>query len=102
MEQCITIAENLEGQGEILQLAYVELGKTLHDGHQYKQAIINLEKGFALGYGPDRADYWQTRFQLALSYIETGEELKSEPLLSEILEEGAGSKRVKPLESLRT
>ena len=88
LERCIIIAENLKGQEEILQMAYIELGKTLHAGARHKNAIKYFERGFSLGYGPDRADYWQTRYQLALSYIETGDYMKSEPLLAEISEEG--------------
>ena len=46
------------------------------------------EKGFALGYSMDNPDYWETRFRLALSYIDLGESVKAETILNEISEGG--------------
>ena len=41
-----------------------------------------------MGYGADRSDYWDSRFHLALSYLNIGESLKAEPLLNEVSEGG--------------
>jgi len=41
-----------------------------------------------LGYGPDKKNYWESRFRLSLSYQEIGENFKAENILNEILEEG--------------
>ena len=73
---------------EQLQLAHIELGNVFYNERNYSQAIKSYEKGFEMGYGPDKNDYWEYRFRLATAYQKIGDDLKAEPLLAQISEEG--------------
>lgn len=88
LNRCIDIAEKIKSRGEILQQAHMEAGRVLYGEQKYKQAVVSFERGFSLGYAPEREDYWERRFQLALAYMGTGEDSKAVPLLSEISDEG--------------
>jgi FimV-like protein len=71
-----------------LKSAYMELGMSSYRMGEYPKAIKSYEKAFALGYGADKMDYWDARFNLAESYLNSGDEKKAKRLLSEILEGG--------------
>jgi len=88
LNRCIALAENDKGSKEILQSAFMELGNSHNNEGRHRQAIRSFQRGLDLGYGPDKKDYWESKFRLALSYQGAGEHLKAENVLSEILEEG--------------
>lgn len=88
LNRCMALIENDQENKELLKSAHMELGHTFYDEKMYMQAAKYFERGFDLGYGPDKTDYWETRFKLALSYMEVGKDNKAEPLLSEISEGG--------------
>lgn len=75
-------------KSDLLKSAYVELGKAYYNMGDYPSAVKSYEKTFDLGYGTDDKDYWPMRFNLAKSYLNTGEEDRARRLFSEI-EEGA-------------
>jgi tetratricopeptide (TPR) repeat protein len=88
LNRCIALAEkDTETQG-LIQSAFIQLGNSYRREGKNWEAIKAYEDGFGLGYGPENSDYWEMRFRLALSYLEVGENLKAEPLLNEISEEG--------------
>jgi tetratricopeptide (TPR) repeat protein len=88
LNRCIALVEKDKNAEALLQDAFVELGHTYHEDGRHLQAITSYQKGLDLGYGPARKRYWDTKFRLALSYLEIGEEAKAEPLLGQILDEG--------------
>ena len=87
LNKCLMLAHNTE-QHDVIQSAYMELGKIFHAEKDYKKAVESLERGFRLGYGSDKIDYWEDRFKLAQSYVHIGRETEAEDLFNEILEEG--------------
>jgi FimV-like protein len=88
LNKSITLSLKDESDFDILQPAYKELGDVFRLEGKYNKAVKAYEKGFALGYGVDNPDYWETRFRLALTYIDLGENVKAEAVLNEISEEG--------------
>ncbi|MBW1913015.1 MAG: tetratricopeptide repeat protein [Deltaproteobacteria bacterium] len=88
LNRCIALAEKDKDSKEILQSAFMELGNSHNNEGRHRQAIRSFQRGLDLGYGPDKKDYWESKFRLALSYQGAGEHLKAENVLSEILEEG--------------
>ena len=83
----LLLSKDTDNRG-LLQSAHIELGNVFYSEKNYDQAIESYEKGFEIGYGPDRDDYWESRFRLATSYQKVGDDLKAEPLLVEISEDG--------------
>ncbi|MBN2125244.1 MAG: tetratricopeptide repeat protein [Deltaproteobacteria bacterium] len=88
LNRCIALAEKSKESAPLLQSALVELGNSYYRKGRYEQAIGPYEKAFALGYGPDRKEYWDAKFRLALSHLEAGQKAEAERLLAEISEEG--------------
>jgi len=88
LNRCIALVEKNKDAEELLQDAFVELGHTYHEDGRHLQAVASYQKGLDSGYEPTRKGYWDTKFRLAMSYLEIGEEAKAEPLLAQILDEG--------------
>jgi len=87
LNRSIALIEKDGSQSKNLSLAYIELGNSYHDRQQYTQAIKYYQQGLDLGYAQENNDYWNIRYQLAMSYLEAGEREKAEPHLREISEE---------------
>ncbi|MBN1847712.1 MAG: tetratricopeptide repeat protein [Deltaproteobacteria bacterium] len=68
--------------------SYIGLGNLYHQEGRYHEAVMVFEKGFDLGYGPDQEDYWENRFRLAVSYMNSGNNEKAVSALNEISAEG--------------
>ncbi len=88
LNRCIALAGKTDQSDDLLQSAHMELGKVLQNEGNPREAVKFFERGFELGYGPDKGEYWGNRFRLALSYMDIGQGPKAEPLLNEISEEG--------------
>jgi FimV-like protein len=72
----------------LLQQAYMGLGEIYHDEKRYGLAAQSYQHGFDLGYGPEQKDYWENRYRLAISYMESGESAKAESIFNEVSGEG--------------
>ncbi|MBN2059452.1 MAG: tetratricopeptide repeat protein [Deltaproteobacteria bacterium] len=83
----ISLAEAAGINEDFLQMAHIELGNISHRERDFGSAADSFERAFELGFGPERKEYWETRFILALSYLGAGERMKAEPILIEIAEE---------------
>jgi len=88
LNHCIALIEKDGDQRINLSLAYIELGNSHYERSQYSRAMGCYQQGLALGYGEDHPDYWNIRYRLAMSYLETGEGEKAEPHFREIADEG--------------
>ncbi len=90
LDRSLGLAEQMKNQDELLQALQIELGKLFHAEGELAKAIKAFERGFELGYGPGKPDYWENRYRLAQSYLDSGQGSKAENVLNEITE-GAGT-----------
>jgi len=88
LNNSIDISLKNNGDYDVLQLAYMELGNVFYKEAKYNGAVKAFERGFSMGYGTDNSDYWETRFRQAIAYIRMGEGTKAESLLTDISEGG--------------
>ena len=86
LTKCLSIADKAKDQNELIQSANMELGKVFYITGDHANAVKAFERGFELGYGPEKTDYWQNRYRLALSYLKAGHDLKAEEVLNEVSE----------------
>ena len=88
LNQCIALAEKKKDLKTLLITAVIVKGNSYYHEGRHRQAVSFYEDGLERGYSRDNSDYWEIRYRLALSYLEIDEDLKAEPLLNEIAEEG--------------
>ncbi|MFC1823544.1 tetratricopeptide repeat protein [Thermodesulfobacteriota bacterium] len=88
LNRSIALSEKDRVNKELRQFAFRELGNSYHSEGKPWPAIKAYQKCFELGYDPDQKYYWETKFRMALSYLAVGENMRAEPLLTEILSEG--------------
>jgi FimV-like protein len=88
LKNSIRLVEKDKEYPVLLQQAYIGLGEIYHDEKRYQLAAESYQRGFDLGYGPEQEDYWESRYRLAISYMESGENTKAESIFNEVSGEG--------------
>jgi FimV-like protein len=80
--------EGDQDQKDLYLEALAELGESYRGEGNKEQAIQVFKKAFDAGYSPEKEGYWDLKYKLAESYLETGKIARAEKVLREILEEG--------------
>jgi len=88
LNRCIGIVEQSEEQRPILRQAYSELGTAYFLEGRYGKALDAFNKSVEQGLSPEDKGFLEMRLNMAQAYLETGDQVKAEPILEELSQEG--------------